>query len=217
MVKSLSDTPIVYSLSLEIFSDFNCIWCYFDKMSVKRLIREYAIRVVWRAFPLHPDLPEGELPIEHLFGNNIPLMTEKMRQLESKAAMLGLPLAKRTTISDSRLAQELAKWTETKGKLEAYHDAVYEAYFAAGLNIADQSVLLDIAGLLELSREEAKSVLEKRSFSQAVDDDWARSEKLNIMVAPTYILNQFRLAGSQSFEKLEQLLQKNGVAQINTP
>ena len=199
-------------IELEIYSDFNCAWCYFDKMSVKRLIRNYVIRTVWHAFPLHPDLPDEGLRIEHLFGNNIPLMTEKMRQLESKAAALGLRLAKRTTISDSRLAQELAKWAETKGRLEAYHDAIYKAYFDSGLNIADPSVLLDIVDLLKLSRDEAKSVLEKRSFSQAVDDDWGRSEKLKIMVAPTYILSQDRLAGSQSFEKLEQLLHKNGVA-----
>jgi len=197
---------------LEIFSDLNCTWCYFDKRFVKRLISEYKIKAIWRAFPLHPDIPAEGLPIESLFGDNFPLMIDKMQQLEKIAASHGLPLSKRTHIADSRLAQELAKWAETKGKLEQFHDAVYQAYFADGLNIADHSVLLDITGFLMLSREEAQSVLENRLFRQAVDNDWHRSEELNIMVAPTYLLNHDRLVGSQSYDKFEKLLQENGVA-----
>lgn len=196
---------------LEIFTDFNCTWCYFDKRSVKKLLRQYEVKVIWRAFPLHPDIPAGGLPIDTLFGGNFPLMTEKMQQLEKIAASHGLTLSKRTTISDSRLAQELGKWAQTQGKLEAYHDAVYKAYFADGLDISDESVLLEITDSLHLSREDARSVLQNRRFKQAVDEDWLRSEELNIMVAPTYIFHQDRLAGSQSFEALEKLLQKNGV------
>jgi hypothetical protein len=45
-----------------------------------------------------PIPPEEGLPIEDLFGNNFPLMTDKLQQLENKASSLGLPLAKRTTI-----------------------------------------------------------------------------------------------------------------------
>ncbi len=188
----------------------NCTWCYFDKGSIKRLRHEYDIDIVWRAFPLHPDIPEEGLLIEELFGYNVSLMTEKMQLLEQKASSLRLPLAKRTSISDSRLAQELAKFADSKGRLDEYHDAINEAYFSNGLNIADPSVLLDVADGSQLSREEAQFVLEKRSFSQAVDKDWEKSEKLEIMVAPTYILNQERLVGSQPYEKLEELLKKNG-------
>lgn len=196
---------------IEIFSDLNCAWCYFDHGAIKRLTDAYAIEIVWRAFPLHPDIPDEGLSIETLFGHNRSLMTAKIEQLEKKAASLGLPFAKRSTISNSRLGQELFKWAEAQGKTEAFHDAIYRAYFAQGLNIAQHSVLLDAAVAAGLDRDEARSVLEGRSFSQAVDDDWKLSEKLDIMVAPTYILNQQRLAGSQTYERLENLLQRNGV------
>jgi predicted DsbA family dithiol-disulfide isomerase len=39
-----------------------------------------------------------------------------------------------------------------------------------------------------------------------VDKDWDKSEKLGIMAAPTYIMDETRLMGSQSYEKLEQLM-----------
>ncbi len=42
---------------LEIYSDFNCTWCYFDKPSIKKLKLEYDVEILYRAFPLHPDIP----------------------------------------------------------------------------------------------------------------------------------------------------------------
>ena len=109
---------------LEIYSDFNCTWCYFDKPSIKKLEKQYTIQIRWRVFPLHPDIPDDGVPIEELFGHNLPLMTDKMHRPESIASSLGLPLAKRTKISNSRLSQELAKWSETKGKLSECQDAI---------------------------------------------------------------------------------------------
>ncbi len=191
---------------LEIFSDFNCIWCYFDKPSIKKLEVEYEVKIRWRAFPLRPDIPEGGMPIEDLFGHNFPLMTETMQQMEIKASSLGLPFTKRTAISDSRLSQELAKWAETKGKLKEYQNAIYKAYFSDGLDIADHSVLLGIAEACGLFKEEAQQIIETRAFSQAVDKDWDRSEELGIMIVPTYIMNGSKLFGSQPYEKLEALM-----------
>ncbi len=191
---------------LEIYSDFNCAWCYFDKPSIKKLKREYDLEILYRAFPLHPDIPEGGMPIEELFGYNVPVMNEKMQKLEDIAASLGLPLAKRSVISDSRLSQELAKWVETKGKTEEYQDAIHAAYFSAGRNIADKAVLSEIVESCGLSKTEALEVIDTGAFSEAVNKDWIKSEELGIMVAPTYIMNGIRLMGSQPYEKLEELI-----------
>ncbi len=196
---------------LEIYSDYNCTWCYFDRPTVKRLEKEYDVKTCYRAFPLHPDIPKQGMPIEELFGHNIPLMTDKMQALEKMAASLGLPLAKRTTISDTRLSQELAKWAETRGKLKEYQDAVYTAYFSGGLDISDRSVLTEITEAGGLSKLEALEIIEIKAFGSAVDKDWDRSEKLGIMVAPTYIMNGARLTGSQPYEKLEQLIVANNI------
>ena len=191
---------------LEIYSDFNCTWCYFDKPSIDRLETEYKVRLHYRAFPLHPDISDNGLPIEVLFGHNFPLMTDKILQLEGIAASLGLPFARRSTISNTRLAQELAKWAETKGKLKEYQDAIYKAYFSEGLNIADKAILAEITAACGLSKEEAHKIIKTRAFREAVDMDWRRSEELGIMVAPTYILNETKLMGSQSYEKFEELM-----------
>lgn len=198
-------------LCLEVFSDFNCPWCYFQSGEIKRLKQAYDIDIIWRAFPLHPDAPDEGLPIETLFGDNIEMMREKMRQLEQKATDIGLPLKERSVISNSRLSQELAKWAATENREDEYHEAVYKAYFADGYNIAEISVLLDAVEAARLSREEAQMVIEKRTYADAVDADWELSETLGIMVAPSYVVNQDRLLGPQPYEKLRRLIESNSL------
>lgn len=200
---------------LEIYSDFNCVWCYFDRLTVIRLEKEYEVKICYRAFPLHPDIPEEGMYIKEFFGNNFTLMEDKMLQLEKIATSLDLPLAKRSTISDTRLAQELAKWAETKDRLKEYQDAIYKAYFSDGLNIADKNILTKIAEVCGLSKKEAIKVMETRAYREAVDKDWDKSEELGIMAAPSYIMNGTKLMGPQSYEKLEDLMAANNVPKKN--
>lgn len=42
--------------------------------------------------------------------------------------------------------------------------------------------------------------------------DWDRSEKMGIMVAPTYMMNGTKLMGSQPYEKLEELMIANNIS-----
>lgn len=197
---------------LEIYSDFNCTWCYFDKPSIKKLKREYDVKIQYRAFPLHPDIPEGGMPIDELFGNNFHVMNDKIQKLKDIADSLGLPLVKRSIISNSRLSQELAKWAETKGKLEECQDAIYTAYFSENLDIADKTILSQIAENCGLSKTEAMEIMGNGAFSEAVDKDWDKSEKSGIMVAPTYIMNGTKLMGSQPYKKLEDLMITNNIS-----
>ena len=57
----------------------------------------------------------------------------------------GLPYGRRTHTYNSRLAQELAKWAETKPGGEAVHDGLFRAYFVDGRNLGDPEVLVDVA------------------------------------------------------------------------
>ena len=65
---------------------------------------------------------------------------------------------------NSRRAQELGKWAETKGCGDAFHNAVFRAYFADGRNIADENILGDIAHTVGLNANEARVVIADRTF-----------------------------------------------------
>ncbi len=68
-----------------------------------------------------------------------------MAHLKQKAAELGLPFGDRKKTYNSRLAQELGLWAQSKGQGEAFHMAAFEAYFVDGKNLAQRDVLVDLA------------------------------------------------------------------------
>ena len=122
----------------------------------------------------------------------------------------GLPYGRRTHTYNSRLAQELGKWADTKPGGAALHDALYRAYFVDARNIGDPEVLVDIAQSFGLPTEEARVVLDERRFSDAVDADWAKSREWGVTGVPTFVAARYGVVGAQPYEVLEQLLDKAG-------
>ena len=57
----------------------------------------------------------------------------------------GLPYGERTMTYNSRLSQELGKWADTQPGGEAFHDAMFRAYFVEARDISRPEVLLEIA------------------------------------------------------------------------
>jgi predicted DsbA family dithiol-disulfide isomerase len=162
--------------------------------------------VTWVHFPLHPETPAEGISIEKLFaGRDIDLDAMYMRM---KALMdeEGLPYGKRTHTYNSRLAQELGKWADTQPGGGAIHDALNRAYFVEGLNIGDVDILVEIAQSVGLPVDEAREVLEKRTFEAAIDADWAKSRQYGVTGVPTFVAGGYGVVGAQPYETLEALL-----------
>ena len=51
-------------------------------------------------------------------------------------------------------------------------------------------------------------MLEKRTFKEAVDADWALSREYGITGVPTFVAGRFGVVGAQPYETLEALVQK---------
>jgi predicted DsbA family dithiol-disulfide isomerase len=179
---------------------------------IDRLREEYDIDAIWKAFPLHPETPEDGLTLEELYaamGRQVDIKKSRAR-LKGVAEELGLPLGERERTYNSRLAQELAKWAESKGKGDEFHNAVFHAYFVEGKNIGKIDVLVDLVKGLSLSEQEARSVLELRSFKKEVDSDWSRSYTMGITGVPTFVIGLQATVGFQPYEALEQFLKTCG-------
>jgi predicted DsbA family dithiol-disulfide isomerase len=139
---------------------------------------------------------------------NIPQM---MEQLIRTAKELDLPFGKREQTFNSRMAQELGKFAEQEGKGDDFHNSVFRAYFADGLNIGLPSTLADISAKVGLGSESVQEVLEKRLFKEAVDKDWTRSYQMGVTAVPTFMMNGMSVAGAQPYEKLVQMMEAHGV------
>jgi len=169
------------------------------------------MEVHWTAFPLHPEIPEDGLTFEKLFARRPEDIEKMMARLKQVADELGLPFGEQKKIYNSRLAQELAKWAESNGQGHAFHEAVFRAYFVDGENIGKVDPLVSLMKSIGLPEKEARSVLELRTFKEAVDADWSRSRSLKITGVPTFMIGQQAMVGAEPYEVLEPFLIKCGV------
>ena len=161
-------------------------------------------------FPLHPDTPSEGLALKDLFagrGLDLDAMHARMKSLMDGE---GLPYNRRTHTYNSRLAQELSKWADTKPGFEKIHEALYKAYFVDLRNLADKRVLLDVAQSVGLPVEEAESILDNRTFKHEVDADWQKARQYGITGVPTFVVNGSKVVGAQPYEILAQHLTAAG-------
>ena len=87
-----------------------------------------------------------------------------MAHLKATAAKLGLALGDRKMTYNSRLAQEVGLWAETKGHGHKFHMEAFKAYFVDGKNIAQTDVLLNLIENSGLDPKEGKTIIETRAF-----------------------------------------------------
>jgi predicted DsbA family dithiol-disulfide isomerase len=175
-----------------------------------RLQKEYEIEVRWLAFPLHPEVPEEGLSLEELFAGRGVNISASLQRLKQVASSLSLPLTDRIRTYNSRLAQELAKWAESQGKGDEFHHMIFRAYFVDGMNISSIDELVTLAASIGLPANEARDVILARRFREAVDSNWAQAHTLGVAAVPTFIINDRRIVGFQSYKVLEQFVKNNG-------
>jgi predicted DsbA family dithiol-disulfide isomerase len=196
-------------ITLEVFTDYVCPWCFLSTRRIEKLKQNYSIDVQLAFFPLHPDTPPEGLALEKLFaGRNLDIaaMHARMKALMDAE---GLPYGVRSHTYNSRLAQELGKWGDTLGS-HAIHDALYRAYFADGRDISKVDVLMEIARSVGLPEDGARDVLENRTFKNAVDADWARARSYGITGVPTFVSGGQAVVGAQPYDVLERFVRQMG-------
>jgi predicted DsbA family dithiol-disulfide isomerase len=109
----------------------------------------------------------------------------------------GLPYnAERNMSYNSRLAQELSKWAEGKGKGDEIHSALFRAYFVDVKNIGKLEPLVEIAAEAGLPANEATDILMSRSFKEAVDQDWRRCAAVGVNAVPTFLAGRYVRGGA---------------------
>lgn len=146
------------------------------------------------------------LTLEALFDTPPSTVDQLNDRLNRIAGDLGLAFGKRRKTFNSRLAQELGKWAQDRGRGDAFHQAAFQAYFARGMNLARLPVLLELAEMAQLPRAAARQVIEERRYRDAIDRDWQKSAEKQVTAVPTFICADRRLVGAQTYQALKQLV-----------
>lgn len=180
-------------------------------MRIEKLIQNFDIVVKLVHFPLHPDTPADGRALQDLFRSSPQSIAEKYARMKALMEAEGLPYAERSHTYNSRLAQELGSWADTVDSTGAIHDALYRAYFVDRRNIGDKGILLDVAESVGLERDDARKVLDERTFRAVVDADWTKSRDYGVTGVPTFVVGRAGIVGAQPYDAIERLLIEAGV------
>jgi predicted DsbA family dithiol-disulfide isomerase len=196
-------TPLV---RLDVWSDYVCPFCYLEEPVLTRILDEFGndVNVNWQAFELRPEPvltldPDGEY-LGVWSASVYPMASERGMNLKLP------PVQPR-----SRRAFELTEFARDKGRFDETHRALFKAFFEEGKDISDLGVLGEIAELVGLDSEEAKTAIELGTHRKRVIDQERRATALGIRAVPTIFLsipgmpfeNTAMLSGAQPHEAVQ--------------
>jgi predicted DsbA family dithiol-disulfide isomerase len=203
------------TITLDLYSDYVCPWCYFMTRRIERLHKEYDIATVWHPFPLHPDTPEEGRSLEEIYSRYPYPTRDMLEHLRRNARALNLPYGERTMTYNSRLAQELGCWAEAQGRGEAFHEEAFRAYFVELQNLARTPVLLGIVRQAGLDPDGAEEVLATRAYAAEVDRHWKSAREQGVKAVPTIVVGDNMLIGARQYRALADFIEEQGAQGLN--
>jgi predicted DsbA family dithiol-disulfide isomerase len=179
--------------------------------SLDSLRKTHDVAPEWRAYELMPDnLPPIPPEVEAAHQARI---EEKWPQVQQVAReRFGLELRRIEGgggRQSTRLAHVGAKVAEAHGQADAYHRAVFRAYWQQLHDISSADTLTDIAVSLGIDADTFRAGLVNPDYISAVEADeyWAYQQQLGGV--PAFIIGQrYLVSGAQPAETLARVVDK---------
>jgi predicted DsbA family dithiol-disulfide isomerase len=198
-------------VQVEVWSDVACPWCYVGSRRLEAAIEQtgLAVDVVYRAFELDPNVPPDGPPLaeylERKFGDRSRVQAAHAR-LTSAGVELGIDFRwsqmKRANTFD---AHRLIVWALRGGGPAAQgrmKRALLQAYFTDGRDVADRSVLAEVAATAGFDHAEVVEVLASDAEAGTVRAEEAAAHQNGIAAVPTFVIEgRWMLQGAMETDK----------------
>jgi predicted DsbA family dithiol-disulfide isomerase len=198
-------------LTVEIWSDVVCPWCYVGKRRLEAALAQFdrSVEVTWRSFELDPSAPrERELPAaEHLaakYGMSVEQAQASQAQLTELASAEGLDYhLDRTRGGNSFDAHRMIHLAAAHDLQDAAKERLMRAYFTEGEPIGDPETLVRLMEEIGIDADEAREVLESDAYADAVREDEALAHRIGIQGVPFFVINRrYGISGAHPAEVL---------------
>lgn len=190
-------------LTLDIWSDFVCPFCYLEAPVLDALRAEFGdeLEIRWRAFELRPDPvptldPKGDY-LRDAWRNHVYPMAEER----------GLRLRLPPVQPRSRLAFEAEQFAREHGLGDKMRLSLFQAFFEHGRDIGKISVLASIGRAIGLNAARLRFALQNGDFTATVHADRIEAERLGVRGVPAMRLRsasgrQRLISGAQPLDAL---------------
>jgi predicted DsbA family dithiol-disulfide isomerase len=205
------------TLSVHVWSDVACPWCFLGKRRFERAARDYdgEVLVEYHAFELAPDTPvdfDGN-EVDFLAGYKGMAREDAQRMLDhvtGLAATEGLKYdfaALRHT--RTLLAHQAIQHAKARGRQELLVERLFRAYFEEGRHIGRAEEIAALAAEVDLDAAEMRQVLVDGTYARAVAEDITMAREAGINGVPFYVIDgRYGVSGAQSSELFASALRR---------
>ncbi|WDH77623.1 DsbA family oxidoreductase [Microbacterium esteraromaticum] len=207
-------------ISIDIWSDIACPWCYIGKRNLEAGIAATAsdedapqVNITFHSFELAPDTPvdfDGD-EIDFLSGHK-GMPREQVEQMLAHvtdvAARAGLQyrfdlLQHTNTVK----AHEVLHFAKSKGLQHEMEERLMSAYFTEGRHVGRIDDLVALAVEVGLDADETRTALESNAHLDDVHADQAQARAYGINGVPFFVIDgQYGVSGAQPAETFANVL-----------
>ncbi|MDB4972502.1 MAG: 2-hydroxychromene-2-carboxylate isomerase/DsbA-like thioredoxin domain protein [Myxococcaceae bacterium] len=208
-------------LSIEVWSDIACPWCYIGKRRLEAALDEFPqrdrVQVIWRAFELDPSAPAvrdiGQSYAERLakkYGTGVAEAGGMLKRMVDTAAAEGLDFDfDQIRPGNTFLAHRLLHLARERGCQDAVKERFLSAYMTEGEKIGDPDTLVRLATQAGLEHDEVIGLVSSDLYADAVRADQQEARQIGIDGVPFFLLGRrYAVAGAQPAELLLRALNK---------
>ena len=206
------------SLTVEIWSDVVCPWCYIGKRrfetAAAQLRDEVDLQVVYRPYQLDPTASPGtSQPVIEAYAKKFggpERATEIIDHVSQDAAFEGLTFHMEKALrANTLLAHRLLFLAEGTGQQYELKERLLKAYFVDGLDIGDPDVLADCAGEVGMQRDAVRAFLDSDDGVAEVQTMLRVAAEAEITAVPTFVFDgRWSVPGAQDPETFVNVIRR---------
>ena len=182
-------------ISIIMFTDFICEWCYLGKRVLDTLKDRYIFTVDYRFMEIHPDTPPHGMP----FSRHLHFPERFFDRINQLGEPYGIKICCKDIFANTRNALLLAEYARTIGKLGPYMNLVWDKLMLEGVNISEPDILQNLVMGIGMNPGSVSEALESGIYAEALENNASLHELYGCDGVPSFIVNsEYRLKGAQS-------------------
>lgn len=211
----MTDRSLATYISVDVWSDIACPWCYIGKRRMEKALEEFThspgapkVKITYHSYEISPDTPadfEGS-PTDALLAAGMPadqveeMFTRVSTAAEAEGVEVHFPNVQHT---NTARAHELLHFAKARGKQAELKERLFRAYFTEGRHVGDLDTLAELAVEAGMDRTEALAALTTRRHSADVQVDIAQAHGFGIQSVPFYRIDgKYGISGAMEAGEL---------------
>jgi predicted DsbA family dithiol-disulfide isomerase len=204
------------SISIDLFSDFVCPWCFIGGVRLEQalagLAGEVTAEVAYHPFFLDPTTPPEGVSIPQMLRQKYgadPKQIWARAEAAAQESGIALDLSRQPMMYQTAAAHTLMRHAEAKGTERALSAELFRLYFLEAINIGDVNALADIAERHGFTRAEALDLVRSESELELTREAAISAAQGGIRGVPFFVFDgKLAVSGAQSVSVLQSAIRQ---------